>query len=158
MTRLGQYLRSQGLNDAGLASEVGVTRPTITKIRLGSRRPSASVARRIEAATDGEVTAASLLGLVEGQPASRARPLNDGRWAAPVVEGAVMELPPEMLAGLGLEDGDVAIFRPTSEGLLVTSQRKHLQRIQDELRRLVPEDVSLADELIAERRAESAGE
>lgn len=130
----------------------------LSSIKSGKARPSPELARRIEAATGGEVTAASLLGVVEVAAAAKARPLNDGRWSAPVGAGEGVELTPELLRTFGFEEGDVAIIRATPDGLLVTSQRKHVRRIREALRKLVPEDVSLADELVAERRVEAARE
>lgn len=113
---------------------------------------------KIEAATGGKVTAASLLGVGEGQPGTLARPLNDGRWYANVEDEGGVKLPADLLRSFGFEDGDTVVFRQTKDGVLMSSQRKAIRRIQDDLTKLVRPGESVVDELIAERRAEAARE
>lgn len=87
-----------------------------------------------------------------------AKPLNDGRWFAPVGSGMSVELPADLLRAFGFEDGDTVIFRQTKDGVLMSSQRKAIRRIQDDLAKLVRPGESVVDELIAERHAEAARE
>jgi AbrB family looped-hinge helix DNA binding protein len=59
---------------------------------------------------------------------------------------------------LGLQSGQEVIVRVTDQGLLISTFEQSLKRFQDEVTRLVGPGLSLADELIAERRAEAAKE
>lgn len=60
---LRAWLRKPGNTKYGLAKRAGVTWRTVHRIALG-HVPRASTARLIEKATDGEVTAAEILGVV----------------------------------------------------------------------------------------------
>ncbi|MGD0617097.1 MAG: AbrB/MazE/SpoVT family DNA-binding domain-containing protein [Bryobacteraceae bacterium] len=60
---------------------------------------------------------------------------------------------------LGLREGSEVIVRVEASGQLqVTSRAQALARVQGELRKYVQQERSLADELIAERRAEAERE
>jgi transcriptional regulator with XRE-family HTH domain len=48
---LAQWMDANGYTDAKLAAEVGVSRPFITRIRLGERAPSVRIAARLVATT-----------------------------------------------------------------------------------------------------------
>lgn len=48
---LADYMRDQKINDAALAAQIGVSRPYVTRIRKGERRPSLDVAAKLEAVT-----------------------------------------------------------------------------------------------------------
>jgi bifunctional DNA-binding transcriptional regulator/antitoxin component of YhaV-PrlF toxin-antitoxin module len=59
---------------------------------------------------------------------------------------------------LGLEDGDAVIMETVKGELRVRPYRDVVSEVQKRLREYVPEGVSLADELIADRRAEAERE
>jgi antitoxin PrlF len=60
---------------------------------------------------------------------------------------------------LGLREGSEVIVRVEDSGQIqVTSRAQALARAQDELRKYIQPERSLADELIAERRAEAERE
>lgn len=59
---------------------------------------------------------------------------------------------------LGLHAGQEVLLKMTDDGILITTFDQALKKFQDEVRSLVGPDVSLVDELIAERRAEAAKE
>lgn len=67
-------------------------------------------------------------------------------------------VPAELRESLGLKPGSSVVLRVENGELRIVSQREVLRRIQEMLRPLVPEGVSLVDEFIAERRAEAARE
>lgn len=46
-TPLDAHMRARKMTDQALADRVGVSRPHITKIRCGTRRPSIAIARKI---------------------------------------------------------------------------------------------------------------
>lgn len=48
---LDEHMRSNGLTDAELAAKVGVSQPTIWRIRNRKRRPQVDVAKRIAEVT-----------------------------------------------------------------------------------------------------------
>jgi AbrB family looped-hinge helix DNA binding protein len=59
---------------------------------------------------------------------------------------------------LGLQPGQEMLIKVTERGLEMTTYDLALKRFQDHVQALVPADVSLVEELIAERRAEAAKE
>ncbi|MCW3837089.1 AbrB/MazE/SpoVT family DNA-binding domain-containing protein [Sphingomonas canadensis] len=75
-----------------------------------------------------------------------------------LVSGGRLQVPAEFRRALGIDDGDTVIMEVKDGELHVRPYREVLRRVQDRLRRYVPEGVSLSDELIAERRAEAERE
>lgn len=69
--------------------------------------------------------------------------------------GGRVVIPVEMRNGLGVVEGDTLLARLIDGELRLISQRGALRKAQALVRQVVPEGVSLADELIAERRAEA---
>jgi len=59
MTQLDTFLRTGAMTAKSLANAVGVSQPYITDLRYQRRTPSANVAMRIQAATNGAVRADS---------------------------------------------------------------------------------------------------
>ena len=70
-----------------------------------------------------------------------------------LVSGGRIQVPADIRRALGLSDGDAVIMEVVGGELRVRPYREVLARVRENLRRYVPEGVSLADELIAERRA-----
>ena len=70
-----------------------------------------------------------------------------------LVSGGRIQVPADIRRALGLNDGDPVIMEIVGGELHVRPLREALARVREGLRRYVPEGVSLADELIAERRA-----
>ncbi|MCX8086390.1 MAG: AbrB/MazE/SpoVT family DNA-binding domain-containing protein [Rhodocyclaceae bacterium] len=73
-------------------------------------------------------------------------------------EGGRVVIPAEIRQALGLKEGDPVLFEMRDGEAVITSRRAQLERARALVRRYVPADVSLVDELIAERRAEAARE
>jgi AbrB family looped-hinge helix DNA binding protein len=66
-------------------------------------------------------------------------------------------IPAPLREELGLRDGDQLIWSVRGSELVATTRRAQLRRAQQIFQQTVPGDApSLADELIAERRAEAA--
>jgi len=65
-------------------------------------------------------------------------------------------IPAAYRKAMGVEPGDVLILRCEDGELRAAGRDATIRRIQEEVRRHVPADVSLVDELIADRRAEAA--
>ena len=59
---------------------------------------------------------------------------------------------------LGLKPGQEMLLQITDKGLLLYTQDQAVKRLQDWCMSHIPADVSLVDELIAERRGEAARE
>lgn len=59
--RLSQWMADTHTSDEALALRIGVDRSTISRIRRGTRRPSADLMRAIREATGGAVSADDLL-------------------------------------------------------------------------------------------------
>ncbi len=74
----------------------------------------------------------------------------------PVREDGALALPPMALQALGLKPGAVAIAELEADQLVIFSVAESVRRMQAMVRELVPGDHSLADGLLAERRAEAA--
>lgn len=75
-----------------------------------------------------------------------------------IIEGGKLIIPASMRRELGLATGDTVLVDVADGELRVRSISKAIERAQAILRRHVPEGVSLADELIADRRREAERE
>ena len=67
-------------------------------------------------------------------------------------------IPAQFRKALGILEGDTLMMTLDDGMIRILTPQKAIQRVQEMVRRYVPEGVSLADELIAERRAEAARE
>lgn len=70
-----------------------------------------------------------------------------------LVSGGRLQLPAELRRELSLADGDTVLMEVVDGELHVRPLRDAVARVQSRLRQFVPADVSLSDELIADRRA-----
>jgi AbrB family looped-hinge helix DNA binding protein len=61
-------------------------------------------------------------------------------------------IPAAMRQALGMADGDMLILRVVDGEVRIATRESCLRRAQESVRRYVPAEVSLADELSAERR------
>jgi AbrB family looped-hinge helix DNA binding protein len=75
-----------------------------------------------------------------------------------VAEGGRIVIPAEYRKRLGVRVGDDVILQLSDGEIRLFTIDEAIRRAQEMVRRYVPEGVSLADELIAERRAEAARE
>jgi antitoxin PrlF len=75
-----------------------------------------------------------------------------------LVSGGRLQLPAELRRELSLADGDTVLMEVVDGELHVRPLRDAVARVQARLRQFVPADVSLSDELIADRRAASERE
>lgn len=75
-----------------------------------------------------------------------------------LVSGGRLQLPADMRRALSLGDGDTVLLEMVNGEIHVRPLRDAVFRIQARLREYVPTELSLSDELIADRRAASAGE
>ncbi len=71
-----------------------------------------------------------------------------------ITEGGKIAIPAEYLQALGLHTGDEVILSLENGEVRIFTQQQAIKRAQELIRRYIPEDGSLADELIAERRLE----
>lgn len=78
--------------------------------------------------------------------------------SARVVKGGRLILPAEYRRKLGIRDGDTVIIELDRDELRVRSQMAAVRRLQETVRRYVPQGISLVDELSADRQAEAASE
>jgi AbrB family looped-hinge helix DNA binding protein len=77
---------------------------------------------------------------------------------AKVLDGGRLIVPAEFRRAMGIDSGDTVIIELDGTELRVRSHRAALDRARARLRKYIPEGVSLADELIADRRAEAERE
>lgn len=72
-----------------------------------------------------------------------------------LTEGGRIVIPAEYRQALGLQVGDELIMRLEDGEVRIFTLRQAIKRAQELVSRYLPQDRSLADELIAERRAEN---
>ena len=75
-----------------------------------------------------------------------------------MLEGGRILVPAAIRRAMKLEKGDTVLLELHGEELRVRSAAAALRRLQRSLRETVPPGVSLVEELIADRRAEAAGD
>lgn len=75
-----------------------------------------------------------------------------------VTQGGRIVIPADMRKRLGIIVGENVSLEENGGSLTITTSRAALRRIQNSLKGLVPEGVSLVDELIADRRREAENE
>lgn len=78
--------------------------------------------------------------------------------AVKIIDGGKLIIPAAFRRKLGIDIGDTVVIELGEDGLHVRSLSSAVRRAQDIVREFVPDDVSLADELIAERRFEAEHE
>ena len=150
------------------AAVVGAKLPQSEKIRrlkrLGMRQ--ADIARAL-AITDQFVS--NVIGRMRRAEASgtlRTRPTETHMAATTVArqvrtqvgEGGRVVIPAAFRSVLGIDVGDYVFLRLEDSEVCLFTPRDAIRRAQELVSQFVPDDVSLADELIAERRVEAARE
>jgi AbrB family looped-hinge helix DNA binding protein len=75
---------------------------------------------------------------------------------ARIVSGGRLQIPADVRRELGLADGDDVRLVVDDGELRVRSMKTALERVRAIVKRHVPDNVSLVDELMANRRAEAA--
>jgi AbrB family looped-hinge helix DNA binding protein len=75
-----------------------------------------------------------------------------------LVSGGRLQIPASVRRQLGLKDGDAVIMETVEGELRVRPYRDVVSEIQKRLRKYVPQGDCVADELIADRRAEAERE
>jgi AbrB family looped-hinge helix DNA binding protein len=73
-------------------------------------------------------------------------------------ENGRIVIPAEIRQKMGLQPGDTLFLSLEGQTLRIESQQARVRRVQESLRRLIPAERVLSDELIAERREEARGE
>lgn len=79
-------------------------------------------------------------------------------YQAKIYGGGKMALPADVRRQLGIKDGDTVRLSIEDGRLTVVTLEQIVRDTQARYRQLIPEGVSLVDELIAERRAEAKRE
>jgi bifunctional DNA-binding transcriptional regulator/antitoxin component of YhaV-PrlF toxin-antitoxin module len=70
-----------------------------------------------------------------------------------LVSGGRLQLPADLRRELSLVDGDTVLMEVVDGELHIRPLRDAVARVQARLRQFVPADLSLSEELIADRRA-----
>ena len=78
--------------------------------------------------------------------------------AVKIVDGGKLVIPASFRRELGIAVGDTVIVEVSDGELRVRSRNAALANARRMMRQLVPDGVSLVDELIADRRADAARE
>ena len=75
--------------------------------------------------------------------------------AVKIIDGGKLIIPAAFRRKLGIDTGDTVVLELGEDGLHVRSLSSAVRRAQEIVREFVPDDVSLADDLIAARRVEA---
>ena len=75
--------------------------------------------------------------------------------AVKIIDGGKLIIPASFRRKLGIDTGDTVVIELGEDGLHVRSLSSAVRRAQEIVSEFVPDGVSLADELIAERRVEA---
>ncbi|KMO22830.1 AbrB/MazE/SpoVT family DNA-binding domain-containing protein [Methylobacterium indicum] len=78
--------------------------------------------------------------------------------ATKIVDGGKLVIPASFRREMGLQVGDTVVMEMVGGELRVRSRDAAIADAQKLVRGLVPDGISLSDELIADRRAEAAKE
>jgi AbrB family transcriptional regulator, stage V sporulation protein T len=80
-------------------------------------------------------------------------------YQAKLIKGGKIVIPAELRREFGFKEGETLVLEREGNGLVIKSYQQVLREVQSEVKRLIePPKRSIADELIAERRAEAATE
>jgi AbrB family looped-hinge helix DNA binding protein len=71
-------------------------------------------------------------------------------------DGGRVVIPAEIRHSMGLKEGDTVLWELRGGEAVLTTRLAQMRQAQALVRNCVPAGISLADELIAERRAENA--
>lgn len=93
----------------------------------------------------------------EGPEAVASEPGQGWVWAR-VGKGGRVDIPASLLAAMGLAEGDPIQISVDGDVARILPRDAVLREVQAYVRRHVPEGVSLADELLAERRLEAGAD
>lgn len=77
---------------------------------------------------------------------------------ARINENGRIVIPAQIRQQMGLSPGETLHLKLEGDTLKIESHRARIRRVQESLRRLIPPDRVLSDELIAERREEARRE
>ena len=78
--------------------------------------------------------------------------------AVKIIDGGKLIIPASFRRKLGIDTGDTVVVELGEDGLHVRSLSSAVRLAQEIVREFAPNDVSLADELLAERRIEAERE
>jgi len=138
--KLRDWRHSRGISVKTLANQLGVSDVTLRAYETGARRPRPEAAKRIEDATNGEVTAAELLGLNADTPAARAvRETGAPFEAAPVRVSVPADLA-DMARKYGLDvegliaEGGVPRLREVFKAAYIERHREAIDEINASVR------------------------
>lgn len=82
----------------------------------------------------------------------------DTSYLTNVAEGGRIVIPAGFRKALGIRPGDKVVVQLDKDEVRVYTRAEALRRLQEKVTRAVPRGVSLAQQLIEDRRRESAGE
>ncbi|TXN71162.1 AbrB/MazE/SpoVT family DNA-binding domain-containing protein [Methylobacterium sp. WL6] len=78
--------------------------------------------------------------------------------AVKIIDGGKLIIPAAFRRKLGIDTGDTVVLELGEDGLHVRSLSSAVRLAQEIVREFVPNEVNLADELVAERRIEAERE
>ncbi len=146
-----RHLAAAGCMRADIARYLGIRYQFVYNVLSASRvrawqRPQQPVRR-----------AAGVTPAADDDETSPEPPSSKWLWTV-LGKGGRIELPRAFLEAMGAEEGDQVQLALDGDVVRVLSRTTALRELQEEVKRYVPEGVSLVDELLNERRAEAARE
>ena len=80
-------------------------------------------------------------------------------YSAKIISGGKIVIPAELRRDLGFETGDTIVIEKEGNSLVLKTYAQVVREVQAEFKRMLGDgDVSMVDELIADRRAEAGRE
>ena len=83
---------------------------------------------------------------------------NDATAKSRLSENGRIVIPAGIREAMDFRAGDILLLSVEGDVLKIESQRSRIRRVQESLRRLIPADRNLSDELVADRREEARRE
>jgi bifunctional DNA-binding transcriptional regulator/antitoxin component of YhaV-PrlF toxin-antitoxin module len=143
-----RQLAAAGFERADIARYLGIRYQFVYNV-LSAPQPKSVQPARSRAPRPG----GSAIG--ESPESSRLTP--GWTWTT-VRKGGFVQVPAAILEAMGVKEGDQVQLSLDGDVVRVVNRAVALRHLQDHVRRYVPEGVSLVEQLLAERRAEAAGE
>ena len=136
-------LRAAGYERGDIARYLNIRYQFVYNVDTAPQPKSAQPPQKVTAARRG--------------PSESGEPAPMWLWTA-IGKGGAIKLPSEILDAMGVVEGDQVQLALDGDVVRILSRAGAIRELQDQVRRHVPGDVSLVDELLAERRAEAARE
>lgn len=145
-------LAAAGYSRGDIARYLGVRYQFVRNVMVAAEQAAEAASEAVGKGTESQTS-------VDETPLVGERPVAAPGWVwTSVGKGGSVTLPAAFLEAIGAAEGEQVQLALEGDVVRILGRAAALHELQDEVRRYVPEGVSLVDELLAERRAEAARE